>query len=70
MTTPEPDRRCRTCKYWTPPGNPEWKLGQCQHPKLNLSVGDKAQEDAMHSWDETLVGPDFGCVHWEAKEQT
>ena len=65
---------CRNCRFWGAfSGDPE---GFCNSPKLSVrklgveniaadelvSDFDSDGEDAIHT------GPDFGCVHFEAKE--
>lgn len=61
---------CKMCKWWTGPhghGGHWDKHGDCTQEKVN---GD-AKLDGMHAGDiadyPLMTGPDFGCIHWEAK---
>lgn len=70
------DGRCKTCKWWDvwarskpagrSPMSPE--RGKCGHPKVGNGNGDNS-DGAMDSeaYGGIDTGPDFGCVHWEAK---
>ena len=59
---------CKDCRHWESHGVEDMQR-KCNHPK----VGGRQAED-MDGADERegyygiYTGPDFGCVHWEKKD--
>lgn len=56
--------KCKTCK---------WREdGSCQHDKIREFDGTEELDDELiYAYDESgyfMVGPEFGCVHHEARE--
>ena len=68
---------CKTCRWWGNlwPDDPD-AVECCDHPKLNiLETEDLNQlimpkDNLMGNGEQgmTVTGPDFGCIHWEAKD--
>ncbi len=61
---------CEFCRHWAARRRAEVDPeDRCRHPKL-LQSGevdvDGAQGDEGHG--SIWTGPDFGCIHWQAKE--
>ena len=54
---------CKDCKWWDEYGSEE-----CGHPSINEQTrNDGLIVECDFSY-VLLVGPDFGCIHWEKKE--
>lgn len=59
--------RCKTCKWWGPDRGELFRW--CSNP-VNRDF--RGENPAGACDGEELgfdTGPDFGCVHWEAKEE-
>jgi hypothetical protein len=59
---------CKDCKFWREPPTwqqPRWTQGSCQ----NLGEGADEMTDA-EGWGGVDTGPDFGCIHFEQKQDT
>lgn len=63
------EKRCKTCKWWDTPADSracQWcaMLGAISnaYPMGLYSASSDGDNDAIYT------GPDFGCVHWEAKD--
>lgn len=70
-------RRCRTCVWWGCEGGEDsseyypFGSGVCYHEKLQ-SGSLRHYPDAVTDGEEysgIYTGPDFGCIHWEAKNE-
>lgn len=67
-------QRCKTCKWW----DSENVLivtqhGSCTNPKSGSEESDGAGYETQcgsypSMYSPFTCGPDFGCVHWEAKD--
>jgi hypothetical protein len=62
--------KCKDCKSWDAPDvkDREPFRGHCKSPKVGGALGeddDGAMDNEAYGGIDT--GPDFGCVHWEAK---
>lgn len=73
---------CKNCRWWWPnkdarnrnyrmkwldenPGREShW---DCDNPELNACIDEGRIPDGMSHYEEIYTGPDFGCIHWEAK---
>ena len=55
------DRRCRYCRFWEADDS-DALSGVCESPKV-AEFG----ETSSARYDRLCPGPDFGCVHWEAR---
>ena len=56
---------CKDCKWW---GRDEYHY--CENP--NIGVKGKFNDDCAWSEDpfcSIQTGPDFGCIHWEKKDE-
>jgi hypothetical protein len=70
--------RCGTCKFrYTVDSTHELAYnddkGGCENPKLHDKRYSRARDELAYSYDEGgwfEVGPDFGCVHWQAAKET
>lgn len=68
---PERPINCKGCKYWT--GEKNKHLRVCEQPKAYIGYHQKAKDTAKdgliiegdEGWG-WYVGPEFGCVHFEA----
>lgn len=64
--------RCKDCKHWGPDGYYFSIDGKkhCRSRKVLGSRGadDDGVENNGHMDENCQFGPEFGCVHWEAKE--
>ena len=64
------DRLCKTCKWWE--NEPVKYLGsrrRCYPDKLVDCVNDAVGIDNEYECEtEIYTGPDYGCIHWEAKD--
>ena len=64
---------CKNCKWWVPSTEyPREELKDCSNPKVKrgYAVGlDEVEKDGILIEDDEgwgwLVGPEFGCIHWE-----
>jgi hypothetical protein len=61
--------RCKDCKFW---GEEDQDIpGQydhaCCHEKLNGDYNSAYSSDSIASYELIGMGPEFGCIHWEAK---
>jgi hypothetical protein len=61
---------CKDCKWW---GASFMYEGLCHHPLVGVEYRDPPEVNNMLSVDSVgvvvvIVGADFGCIHWEAKE--
>ncbi len=75
------DKTCKTCKWWDHPDavslddSPQHKHKPCGHPSMSQGGG-RLDADGAHGmyayyfgdYYTISTGPDFGCIHWEAKE--
>jgi hypothetical protein len=64
--------RCKTCKWWKPLHTfadhyAKMKSGVCLNDG-KVGSGD-SETDGVGTYDDLWIGPGFGCVHWEQKEQ-
>jgi len=69
---------CKECRWWNTGFSPRYlPFGYCQHSRFQYDDGIDVQNsasDALLYWDYEgyeagfIVGPDFGCVHWESKD--
>jgi len=64
---------CKTCKFYDPSEN-DWEMpfGSCSRWEYSYQTSprDLAANEIVVEIDEgwgALMGPDFGCVLWEAK---
>ena len=64
---------CKDCKWWQD-WRPKNTCGECvhSHTTKDWPMCDQVQENGEDDADGDgpyglLTGPDFGCVHWEAK---
>lgn len=60
------DERCKNCRHWKP-----WteSQGECQHDMVTV-WGEEIPENGVSIYDGAggfYTGPEFGCVHFEAK---
>ena len=69
--------RCRTCKHRYQDVGHAIHLGGCSSPAwqhgYSIDEHDVKDDGILVENDEgwaALMGPDFGCVHWEAKEES
>ena len=63
---------CKDCFYWYPLGT--MSAGSCHSDKfVYLPDCDTLPADGLAYWDndgdgaEFETGPDFGCIHWQAR---
>jgi hypothetical protein len=70
------EQRCKTCKWWgvnyvaPPPEFPDTDLYRhCDHEKLSYppSDGNDGAYD-VECYGGIDTGPEFGCIHWEEKQ--
>jgi len=65
--------RCKDCKWWGDELNYDDSQHSCEHPKIDeyrAFEETRATDTMTNSGGEytTFTGPDFGCVHFEAKQ--
>ncbi len=61
---------CKTCKWWAYRGGTDlYKQRDCNNPKLENEDGADTLSagEASSALCRPTTGPDFGCIHWEAK---
>ncbi len=69
-------KRCKTCRWWS--DDEQWwtPVGcfECLHPKITEPFGYEGDANCLvYAYDEGggfASGPEFGCVHWEARTET
>ena len=68
---------CKDCKWWDVMLGDGWEeawrgRGWCNNPKLLWEPGVTDGADMLSAGEGSVpcvpdTGPDFGCIHWEAK---
>jgi hypothetical protein len=75
-SSPAGTRRCRNCKWWdkldstnTPGMDNQYGARSCTNERVGpkgVAFTDGAQDGEAYAG--IFTGPDFGCIHWEAKD--
>ena len=67
---------CKDCKHWSVGEDyvTGATVGSCGSEKfIDANTGGRCPKDGLRYWDHESyscgfeTGPDFGCIHWEAK---
>ena len=65
----EQDKRCGTCKWFTP--RVTWKdMGQCEYPLPVWLTSAVASISGGDRWNDMCVDNAFSCPTWQPKEPT
>lgn len=71
MSFPADYPRCKTCKWWDVKAYDFGDYRGCLNELLNVSASEGGPVDGLNGSGfeyRTTTAPDFGCVHWEAKD--
>jgi len=70
---------CKTCKHWncgdSGDGDHQICLFGVREPSRSMQVWKMPnnavghEDDYFGGWDPIETGPDFGCIHWEKKDE-
>jgi len=62
MSELNPEGCCCSCKWW----DRQWH--DCESPKVNDPADAETNAGIQAPGKQFVVGPQFGCIHWERKE--